>query len=296
MAVLRHDEVRAGILERVRDNAEVRWIARFMHSSGGHLRESDMERSALRRGWHRQDQFWLPIEEPAVLPALSNIKKTDVTFALKSIVFGSITVEVTAGDNRLTLVLDDIQDSPVTFVRFVQILAAGGLPHATMTDETWCDVVVNDGPSPNQCRLLIDNNYPDRKGRIDVFTDRPSLADAFRTLAREIGDHPYYAHHFLYHGLPIDDYERVADAHDKGWAAGVQRGIYPDDIDVEDALMASRIVESVVLPADWAEEVARHREMMRTLEIPRDWQLIFGLRSIITDDDVAEIFDFWIKP
>jgi len=292
LALLRYEEVQAAVLERLRDNAEVRYITRFMHSSAGILRECDMERSALRRGWHRQEQFWLPIEEPFVLPALSNIKKTDVTFALKSIVFGLITVEVTAGDNRLTLVLDDIQDSPLTFARFVQILVAGGLPHAAMSDETCCHIVVNDGPSPNQSRLLIDNHYPDRKGRIDIFTDRQRLADAFRTLAREIGDHPYYAHHFLYHGLPIDDYERVADAHDKDWAAGVRRGIYPDDIDVEDALMASRIVESVVLPADWAEEAARHREMMRTLEIPRDWQLKFGLRSIITNDDVAEIFDF----
>lgn len=295
LALLRCEEVQAGILERLRDNAEVRWIARFIHSSGGCLRECDVERSAFRRGWHNQDYFWTPIEEPLVLPPPWGLKKTDVTFALKSILFGSITVEVTAGDNRLTLVLDDIQDSPVTFARFVQILVAGGLPHAAMTDETWCHIVVNDGPSPDQCRLLIDNKYPDRKGRIDVFSDRRSLADAFRTLAREIGDHPYYAHHFLYHGLPIDDYERVADAHDKDWAAGVQRGIYPGDIDIEDTLLASRIVESVVLPADWAEDADRHREMMRSLEVPRDWQLIFGLRPIITDDDVAEIFDFWIE-
>lgn len=296
LALLRYEEVQAAILERLRDNAEVRWIARFIHSSGSRLRECDVERSAFRRGWYNQDHLWIPIEVPLVLPELGGLKKTDVTFGLKSILFGAITIEVTAGDNRLTLVLDDIEDSPITFVRFVQILVAGGLPHATMTDETWCDIVVNDGPSPDQCRLLIDNNYPDRKGRIDVFTDRQSLADAFRTLAREIGDHPYYAHHFLYHGLPIDDYERVTDAHDKDWAAGVQRGIYPDDIDVEDALLASRIVESVVLPADWAEEAAKHREMMRTLEIPRDWQLKFGLRSIITNDDVAEILEFWIKP
>lgn len=150
-----------------------------------------MERSALRRGWHDQDRLWIPIEEPLDLPVPGVIKGTGVTFALKSIMFGSIAVEVTAGDNRLTLLLDDVRDSPITFVRFVQILVAGGLPHAAMTDETWCDIVVNDGPSPNQCRLLIDNNYPDRKGRIDVFTDRQSLADAFRTLAREIGDHPY---------------------------------------------------------------------------------------------------------
>lgn len=289
LSLLFRDEIRPAIADRIRNSAEVRWIGRSIHSSGCKFREQDVEFWAFQLGWHRQDNFWIPIDEPLALPAPYDIKTAEVSLTLKKILFGSIFVEVTAGDKRLDLVLDDIRDYPITFARFVQILRAGGLPHAAMTDETWCDIVINDGPTPDQCRLLIDNQYPERKARIDVFTDRKSLIEAFRKLACEIGDHPYFAHHFLYHGLPIDDYERVATAHDKDWAFGIQQGIYPDDIDVEDELLAARIVEGVTLPTDWAEEVAKYREMFRSLEIPQDWQLKFGFRPIVTADDFAEI-------
>ncbi|KQZ01919.1 hypothetical protein ASD45_14455 [Pseudolabrys sp. Root1462] len=250
-----------------------------------------MEHYALQRGWHPQGKFWVPIEEPLSLPSPNGVKNAEVTFKLKSILFGSIAIEVTAGGARLDLVLDDVRDYPITFARFVQVLTAGGLPHAAMTDETWCDIVINDGPEPDQCRLLIDNTYPGREACIDTFTDRKRLVDAFRKLAWEIGDHPYFAHHFLYHGLPIDEYTRVAEAHDKDWAAGLQQGIYPDDIDVEDALLASRIVEGLTLPADWDDETARFRKMMRSLEIPPDWQLRFGLRAIVTIEEVAYLIE-----
>lgn len=287
LSLLFGDEIHAAIADRIRNNAEVRWIARTF-SSGCKFRERDMRNRAFRHGWHIQGDSWIPIEEPLILPS-HNVGEATVTLTLKSILFGSINIEVTAGDNRLDLMIDDLSDNPVTFVRFVQILNAGGLPHAAMTNETWCDVIITKGPSPDQCRLFVNNEYPSREGSIDAVTNRKALADAFTELALRIGEHQYFAHHYLYHGLPIEDYERVANAHDKDWAVGIQQGIYPDDVDVEDELLAARIVEGVTLPADWAEEAAKYREMFRSLEIPQDWQLKFGFRPIVTADDCDEM-------
>ena len=38
---------------------------------------------------------------------------------------------VEAGDKSLTMWLDDVHDSPVSLVRFIQVLEAGGQPHAS---------------------------------------------------------------------------------------------------------------------------------------------------------------------
>ena len=277
LSLLFRDEIHAAIAERIRNNAEVRWIARTF-SSGFRFSERHMRNRAFRYGWHIQGDSWIPIEEPIFLPSSQNIGKAAVTLTLKSILFGSINIEVTAGDSRLDLVINYVSDSPVTFVRFVQILKAGGLPHAAMTNETWCDVIVSEGPSPDQCRFVVNNEYPGQESRIDTITSKAMLANAFSDLALQIGAHPYFAHHYLYHGLPMDDYERVAEAHDKDWAAGVQQGIYPDDIDVEDELFAARVIEGITLPTEYAEEAAKYRHMYRSLEKPPDGQKKLGFR------------------
>lgn len=285
------DEVHQIVMQRIRDNAEVRLVGRLIHSPGGLLREQEVNRCALQRGWHRSGKFWIPIETSLSLPPSPNLEAAKVAFTVKELLFGSIVVEVTGAAQRLEIVIDDVYDSPIILVRFMQVLAAGGRPHAAMADSTWCDFIVDDGPSANQCRLIIDNDCPDRKGRIDVFTNRDTLIDAFRGLALEIGKHPNLAHHFLYHCcLPDDHYDRVANAHDKDWAEGVQRGIYPDDCDAEGQLLGALIVEHVPLPPDCAKEATRYRDMMKSLEIPRDWQLKFGLRSIVTKEDIDCIF------
>ncbi|MBS0245111.1 MAG: hypothetical protein JSR61_00710 [Proteobacteria bacterium] len=284
------EEVHQILSQRIRDNAEVRLVGRLIHSPGALLREREVERCAFECGWHRSGEFWVPIEQPLPLQPPLHLETTKVAFTIKELLFGSIAVEVMAGTQRLEFVFDDVYDKPVVFVRFIQILAAGGLPHAAMADSTWCDFIVDDGPVPDLCRLIVDNDAPDRKHRIDVYTNRTALIEAFRGLAREIGEHPNFAHHFLYHMcLPDEHYERVGNAHDQDWADGVQRGIYPDDYDAENALLGTRIVEQVPLLPECAEEAVKYRKMMRSLEIPRDWQIEFGLQSIATDEDAGYI-------
>ncbi|MCW5692495.1 MAG: hypothetical protein KIT48_09025 [Pseudolabrys sp.] len=292
LLLLFQGEIHAAIADRIRDNAEVRWIGGTVHSSGGMLREKGMRNRASRHGWHIQDNSWIPIEEPLLLPRTKSLDETIVTLVLKNILFGSITFEINAGDSRLDLVISDVSDNPVTLVRFIQILNAGGLPHAAMTNETWCDVVVSEGPSPDQCRFFVNNEYPGQEGHIDTITNKAMLGKAFSDLALQIGMHPYFAHHYLSHGLPMEDYERVVKAHDEDWAAGVKQGIYPNDMDAEDMLFASRIVEGVTLPVEYAKEAAKYRHMLQSLEIPQDWQLKFGFRPIVTDHDITELVGF----
>lgn len=286
------DEVDRILAERIKDNAEVRLVARLIHSPGEIFREQDVEVCALQRGWHRRGDFWIPIEVPLPLPPPHGIETAGVSFTVTEILFGSIVVDVTAGAQRVEFLFNDVYDNLIIFVRFIQILASGGRPHAAMADSTWCGFAVDDGPTPDLCRLIIHNDYPDRQGRIDIFTDRSLMIAAFRSLALQIGKHPNFAHHFLYHMcLPEDDYERVASSHDKEWTEAVQQGTRADDCDAENRLLGTRIVERVPLPPNCAEEADQYRKIMQSVEteIPRLWLLKSGLAAIASIDEISQI-------
>jgi hypothetical protein len=115
---------------------------------------------------------------------------------------------------------------------------------------------------------------------IDVLTDREKLVEQFRGLATAIGDHPNLGHHFLCHGaLPEGEYERVYETAEREWQEGVQQGRFADDYDAENEFCASKLA-GVPLPADCARLTEQYRAMLRTLEIPQEWMVRYGLAAI----------------
>lgn len=288
------DDIHQIILPYIRDYAEVRFVALGVNYSGISLPERIIERIAAQRGWRADGEYWVPLEIPLRLPPPTpDTKTTDVTFTLKQILFGSMVVEVLVGTQRIELVFDDAKDNLVFLVRFIQTLVDGGTPHAAIADSTLCNFIVDEGPSPNKCRLIIRSDYPERKATIDVFTSRLALAVNFCALAHAIGRHTHFAHHFLFNCcLPSEAVERIARVHEGYWADCVQRGIYSDDDDdVERELLGARIVLDLQLPLDWTEETVQYKKMMNTLVIPRDWQIKFGLAPLVTKEDIDCIID-----
>jgi hypothetical protein len=245
---------------------------------------------ARRGGWHqdRETGAWFPIEEP-LSELLGTPVYVDVSLSLKSIMYGWITIVVGAGGKELTLWIDDIEDSLVLLVRFTQVLAADGAPHAALADRATAHFVVQDGPATHLCRFHIES-YDEAAGRtetIDVLTDRRELVRHFRNLAAAIADHPFFSHHFVCHCcLPDAEYDRVSDVAELEWAIGVHAGRFPDDFDVQEQFVAARIASEVTLPDGCAEVAREEQAMLRSLESPGDWLRRYGLVSWTTGSPV----------
>lgn len=279
------------LLPYILDYAEVRFVTRYLFSQGRPLSERLIERHAAAYGWRHESKHWIPIEAPLHLPPPRDAETADVTFTIKRILFGKMVVEASVGTRRLEIAFDDVEDNPVILVRFIQILAAGGRPHAAFADSTRCNFIVDDGPTQDMCRLIIESRHPERKAKIDVFTNRLALIENFRGLAWEIARHTHFAHHFLHSGcLPTDDHERVVEIHNRHWADCIKRGLYSeDDDDIEKELLGARLVLDLRLPHDLVEEAIQYKEMMQSLEIPRVWQVRFGLTAMVTTEDIDQI-------
>jgi hypothetical protein len=105
--------------------------------------------------------------------------------------------------------------------------------------------------------------------------------EQFRALAGAIANHPNLGHHFVSHCcLPDAEYESVTAAAEAEWKRGVEGGRYPDDFDAEEEFTASRLAAGVSLPPECARLADQYRTMLRTLEIPGEWLLRYGLTSL----------------
>lgn len=104
------------------DGVEFRLVGNGRTGRG--LEERFAVRSALsgRWDWDKEADGWFPLDEP--LPTLlpGEAVATAVVLSLKSVLFGCIEIVVEAGDKSLTMWLDDVHDSPVSLVRFIQVL------------------------------------------------------------------------------------------------------------------------------------------------------------------------------
>ncbi|WP_202306156.1 hypothetical protein [Mesorhizobium sp. L-8-10] len=234
---------------------------------------------ALKAGWHQDwsSETWFPMDQP--LPRLPGIPvPADVSLSLRSIVYGWICIAVEAHGKRLDLQIDDIHDSLVTFVRFIQILAAGGEPHAALAERATAHFVVQDGPDPHLCRFYLEVRRNGEAEIIDAITDREALLRQFRSLSTAIANHPCFAHHYVCHCCLNDaEYERASDAADSEWQDGVKAGQFPDDWDAAQEFAAARIVAEVPLPEDCALLADEERMMLRALAVPLDRLLGHGL-------------------
>lgn len=262
------------------DSVEFRLVGNGRTGRG--LEERFAVRSALSGSWDwdKEADGWFPLDEP--LPSLlpGEAVATAVVLSLKSVLSGCIEIVVEAGGKSLTMWLDDVHDSPVSLVRFIQILEAGGQPHASLADGSGRFVVQN-SPNPNQYRFYVEGQI-DRdeftKASFDILTERAKLVQQFRKLARSIADHPAFPHLFVCHAcLPHDEYDRVGDAAELEWKEGVKSGQLPDDFDAEEQFVAARIVAEVPLPEDCAREANEQQEMLRSLQIPIRWLVSHGL-------------------
>lgn len=231
---------------------------------------------AREHGWDRDrpSGAWFPIDEPLpVLPATD--VQADVALALKSIQFGWAAITIKADSKLLELGIDDYQDSSILLVRFIQLLAAGGEPHACLADRATTSFVVQNGPNQDLCRFYVEA----ANGIIlDMLTDRQALVGQFRSLATAIADHPNFAHHFTCFGsLPPADFDAVNDAAEKEWEAGVESGRFRDDYDAQEQFVAARIVAKIRLSESCKKFASEEAAMLRTLEIPIEQLEHYGL-------------------
>jgi hypothetical protein len=243
--------------------------------------DSSIVAKALKRGWHQgaQGDAWFPVEEPLPLVAGSPVR-ADITLSLRSIISGCIDVTVEVDDESHLFHFDNTDDELTVFVRFVQVLASGGLPHAAFADYANSHFVVQAGPEPGLCclHMKISQNDGQDHQRIDVLTERKRLVEQFSSLASAIADHPNLGHQFLFHGwLSGAEYDRVGNAAEAEWKRGVEEGRFPDDFDAEQEFTASKLVAEVMLSPEDAREAEQYRTMLRTLQIPCGWMVRFGL-------------------
>lgn len=239
---------------------------------------------ALRCGWHqgRQGDAWYPIEEPLSLDAEPSTRG-NVVLSLKSIMWGKIAVAIEATGEHQEVYFDDMHDELVVFARFVHVLAIGGQPHAALADYAMSHFAVRNGPQPDLCHLhmKISQNDGEHHRHINVLTEREKLVEQFRSLASAIACHPNLGHHFLCHCcLPEEEYGRVNEAARSEWERGVREGRFPDDYDAEQDFRASKLVAGLQLPAECAKLAEEYGTMLRTLEIPGEWLVRYGLAAM----------------
>ena len=264
------DDVEAKMAEEGMAGLEWRLVTHHHVAQGlhGHF----MTKSALRKGWHRHREsgLWYPMEEP-VPPIPGTPFQGDVSLSLLRIVHG-IEWSVTAGEKTITACIDEIDDSLVMWVRFIQLLAQGGFPHAALCNEAPTHLVVQDAAEANRCRFYVKDYGGDEPKVVDVIVSRSALVEQFTSFAAAISDHPCFAHSYLCCGsLPDDLVEIADDAAEAEWQAGVAAGRYPDDWDAERDFVERRIAAAVPLPENLSPWVDKYRLMLRTLEIPAEW-------------------------
>ncbi|WP_374250317.1 hypothetical protein [Xanthobacter sp.] len=249
------------------------------------VKDAVAEEAALHRGWNRSRVLkgWVPIDER--LPLLAAEPQLGrLSLRLVSITNGWIHVAVDAGEAAFDLSFDDVGDSMVLLARFVQIMVAGGEPHAPLAENGRATFVVNHHGT-GVCRFhLISRPHafmPEgHGGMIDMLVDRDELTEQFRALTNAIADHPNFAHHYVCHGeLPEEEYNRVDLLAETEWKAGQAEGRFPDDWWMENEFVAAAISAAVPLPAACAEAAEKERSMLRSLEIPEEWMLGDGMAS-----------------
>jgi hypothetical protein len=235
---------------------------------------------ACQCGWvHCDDGRWFPIDEP-MPPVPGTAVRSHVTIRLTSIIWGAIEFVVVAAGERLEFRLHDIQDEPITLARFAGILEAGGEPQACLADGGTSLFVVQNTAQPGLCRFHLRRTHEGRRSVTDVMTDRRALVAQFRALCTAVADHPYFAHHYLCHGGSDDCvYEQVLDAAELEWAAGVKEGRFPNDFDAQDAYEAAALVERMPLQDGCARLAEEYRTMLRTLEVPHEWLVRYGMAA-----------------
>ena len=234
--------------------------------------------AALQAGWQKAfgSELWFPIEEP--LPWLpGSPEETDIAIRLVEIRWGALVGEILTETARMPFYMNDLDDSLENLVRFIQVLRAGGMPHAALSDRARRHFFVQASGTPQKCRFLVSIAESDGPKVIDVVTDRDRLLQQLESFAAKVADEENLAHHFLCHGsLDTKLYDEVSDAADADWLALVASGAQADDPDAQDAFAAARIKRDVPLSDAEVAMVHAYRKMLRTLVIPESFSRSVG--------------------
>ncbi len=266
------DDIPTKLVEEGLEGMEWRFLAHHhVRREADSFRNRWLVQSALQRGWHQENQggSWFPIDFP--LPLLRGMPiNSTVKLSLSRICHG-ITWELTAGDVTISDTIDELDDFLELWVRFVNILAGGGFPHAALSVRTPTHFVIQDGGSSESCRLFVRHCSEDEKV-IDLIVARKDLTQQFSSFLVDVSNHPCLGHSYLFCGsLPDDLYEAADAAAQAEWEAGVKDGRHLDDFDAEMDFVERRIAADVPLPDHLLPVLEKTRTMLQTLVIPEEW-------------------------
>ncbi|HVI86831.1 MAG TPA: hypothetical protein VM659_00945 [Dongiaceae bacterium] len=239
-----------------------------------------LARPARRAGWqHWNEDIWFPMDEP--MPELAGMPKLGTfSLRLRGIFFRTIVIVVRIDGRRFRCCLDTEEDSLIRFTQFAQLLAAGHYPHGVLFEGGSVEAITQQGPANGLCRFWTNPWHGGRQETIDIVVDRTHLIHQFTALAAAIADHPCFGHEFVLRA-PIDDeeYESLSDAAEAEFARAISEGRIvvfsaADDMANEDAkadFVARNLAARFPLAADEIIWVERHKNMLRTLNIPAEW-------------------------
>jgi hypothetical protein len=231
------------------------------------------QQSAIDHGWlfDQVARCWRPPDEPVTEPPGDPVD-ADASFTLRTIMYGSIWIDVTGSDVALALEYETLLFPITPLVHFVRLLESGGQPHTTTgREDQWIELHAFDRDR-GRVRFLVRELDKTEGPKVDVIMDRARLVRSFRTLFGEIATHPFFPHMYANWAHMDDDaYEAVADGADSDWEAGVRARIFEDDYDRSCEFEAERIAEHVSLSNKQKDYVERLRHMLLNLEIPDGW-------------------------
>ncbi len=226
----------------------------------------------MNRGWQRYvyDGPWYPMEEPFPRP-IGSPGRENIKLTLDRVYF-HIYWTITAGDITISQCIDDLDDNPVLWIEFANILSTGGYPHAALCSDGPTQFEVHEVEQQGMCRLIV--KYRGREPKlIDIVVSRDELISQFVEFFNSIADNPCFGHSFMFSGIvPDDAYEAVEKVAAAEWKTGVEEGKFPDDYDAEVDYIERRIATEIPLPHYYQEIVDRYKVMLRTRIIPEDWR------------------------
>lgn len=238
-----------------------------------HYLKHAQSRLAKLMGWSciSETNSWVRLEEPFPLSRADPVP-VKISFELAYVLNGYIGIKIRFENVTLELILDDVQDSLVLWARFAACLKEGGEPHAFLADNLTTWLAVRGLEDPEQCQLRIVRTGCN-EGIFDLALSRRRFTEAFCKLVQEMAEHPWLGHMWLcFISLGHAEYEAVDCEAEDDWQKLLGRGCVEDDWDAQAEFIARRVVERVPLPPSCEEFSAKTRRMLRSFEVPAEWQ------------------------
>ncbi len=228
---------------------------------------------ALKAGWHQHWDCadWYPMEEE--MPHFPGSPVPDsIQFKLNSIAYGWLAFTVLTHSESIECNLEDIEDSLVQFVRFVQLLEGGKFPHAALQMNPVTSFVTNRvHNSPDKIRLVVNRVVQGTNHTIDILMERSDLVQKFREFLRIISEDDGFGHMYLLFGsLPDEEFDLLSDEAESDWKDAIERGLYPDEQMEREKFISHRLIKGIKLTEPQEDYVSAYREMLRTLDIPNE--------------------------